>query len=123
MFTLDDVPAGNDVIFVATGTGLAPYVSMLRSNYAFHAGHRTVVFHGARHSWDLGYRGDMESLAAHHDNFTYVPTISDPDEETEEWTGLTGRVTAFFEDDTAEMVLGAPLDPARVSVSCAGIPP
>ncbi len=122
MFTLDEVPAGNDVVFVATGTGLAPYVSMLRSDYAFHAGHRTVVFHGARHSWDLGYRGDMESLVARHDNFTYVPTISNPDDETEEWTGMTGRVTAFFEDDTAEMILGGPLDPARVSVFLCGNP-
>lgn len=122
MFTLKDVPEGNDVLFVATGTGLAPYVSMLRSDYAFHAGHRTVVFHGARHSWDLGYRREMEGLVAHHDSFTYVPLVSRPGDETEEWPGLTGRVTSVFEDDTAEMVLGAPIDPARVSVFLCGNP-
>ncbi len=37
MFTLDDVPAERQLVFVATGTGLAPYLSMLRSAYEFDA--------------------------------------------------------------------------------------
>ena len=60
MFTLDDVPEGNDVVFVATGTGLAPYLSMLRSAYQFDAARRTVVCQAARVSWDLGYRSELE---------------------------------------------------------------
>ncbi len=122
MFTLGDVPPDNDVIFVATGTGLAPYVSMLRSAYDFAATRRTLVVQGARHSWDLGYRRDMEALAARHDSFRYVPMVSRPDGENPPWPGRTGRVTALFADDGIKDLLGGPLDPERIKVFLCGNP-
>ena len=121
MFTLEDVPAGRDIVFVATGTGLAPYLSMLRSSYAFDRGHRTVVVHGARVSYDLGYRSELEGMAARFDNFHYLPII-DRKEMDPGWTGPVGYVNDLFNDGTVAERLGHELDPANTAVFLCGNP-
>jgi len=121
MFTLNDVPEGKDIVFVGTGTGLAPYLSMLRSRYAFDAGHRTVVVHGARVAYDLGYRSEMEGLAARYENFTYLPIIDHPERDPG-WTGPVGYVNRFFTEGTVAGHLGHDLDPASTVVFLCGNP-
>jgi ferredoxin--NADP+ reductase len=121
MFTLDDVAPGHDIIFIATGTGLAPYISMLRSSYRFGAGHKTIVIHGARTSWDLGYRNDLEGLAALWPDFHYLPII-DEIERDPRWPGPVGFVNRHFEDGSVEKALGRPLTPAGVAVFLCGNP-
>ena len=121
MFTLDDVPAGKDIVFVATGTGLAPYLSMLRSRYEFDGGHRTVVVHGSRVSYDLGYRSELDGLAARFDNFHYLPIIDQPEHDPG-WTGETGYVTRFFEDGTVAENMGRAVDPENTVVFLCGNP-
>lgn len=91
--TLEKVPPGADVILIATGTGLAPYMSMVRT--LVQSGgidRRIAVIHGARHSWDLGYQAELQTLAALSPSFTYVPVISEPAKEPAEWRGMTGFV-------------------------------
>ncbi|MFO7654165.1 MAG: ferredoxin--NADP reductase [Candidatus Krumholzibacteriia bacterium] len=121
MFTLDDVPAGNDVIFVATGTGLAPYLSMLRSAYRFDTERRTVVCHAARVSWDLGYRSELEGLSMRHENLHYLPIIDESDRDPL-WRGPVGYVTRFFDEGTVAEKLGHDIDPARTSIFLCGNP-
>ncbi len=121
MFTLDDVPRGHDILMIATGTGLAPYISMLRSAYDFEAGHRTVVVHAARNSWDLGYRSELEALAARWPNLHYLPIISDPEREPA-WRGRTGLVYEYFDDGTIERLLGRPVAPGRLGCFLCGNP-
>jgi ferredoxin/flavodoxin---NADP+ reductase len=122
MFTLDDVPSENDLLFVATGTGLAPYMSMLRSNFCFGCRHRTSVIHGARNSWSLGYRPDLEALEKAELNFSYLPVVSRPENETLPWQGATGRVTSPFDDGSIETLLGRPFNTEKLSVFLCGNP-
>jgi ferredoxin--NADP+ reductase len=121
MFTLDDVPEGKDIVLVGTGTGLAPYVSMLRSRYAFDAGHRTVVVHGARVTYDLGYRSEMLGLAARYENFHYLSIIDHPERDPG-WTGPVGYVNRFFTEGTVAELLGHDLDPQNTVVFLCGNP-
>jgi len=121
MFTLDEVPAGKDLVFVATGTGLAPYLSMLRSRYAFDAGHHTVVVHGSRVSYDLGYRTELEGMAARYEHFHYLPVIDHPDRDPS-WTGEVGYVNRFFSEGRVAQLLGHPLVPERTAVFLCGNP-
>jgi len=121
MFTMAEVPDHHDVVLVATGTGLAPYISMLRSRYQFESGRRTVVVHGSRVSYDLGYRSEVEGLAARYDSFTYLPIIDMPERDPS-WTGQVGFVNRFFEEGIVADALGHPIDPETTSVFLCGNP-
>jgi ferredoxin--NADP+ reductase len=96
MFTLDQVPPDKHVVFVATGTGIAPYMSMIRTHLASDRGRKFAVLHGARHSSDLGYRVELVYLTRSHKNIVYVPVISEPERETQPWRGLTGFLQDFW---------------------------
>ena len=95
-FTLDRVPADKNVIMISTGTGLAPFMSMLRSHLADGEDRHFAVFHGAWHSWELGYRSELTMLARVCKNFVYVPTISEPDDEPLPWPGHVGFVQRLW---------------------------
>ena len=83
-------------VFVATVTGIAPFVSLLRTLAArFRAGDWSaerpiLLLQGASRSWELGYLDEMRALEAEMPWFRYVPTVSRPWEDPE-WTGETGR--------------------------------
>jgi ferredoxin--NADP+ reductase len=84
-------------LFVSTGTGIAPFLSMIRDT--METPRRTVVLHGCSYVDELGYRDELE---AHERDGTYplryVPTISRPnDPRNAEWPGRTGRVEAVVE--------------------------
>jgi ferredoxin/flavodoxin---NADP+ reductase len=121
MFTLDRVPPGKAVLLVATGTGLAPYISMLRTMLIHETSRRFVVLHGARCSWDLGYRAELESLARLRPNFTYIPSITRPEQDPH-FRGQTGRIQHLLETGVVENSSGLPLDPARLDVFLCGNP-
>jgi ferredoxin--NADP+ reductase len=121
LFTLDRVAPGKAVILIATGTGLAPYISMLRTMLVNDSQRRYVVLHGARYSWDLGYRGELESLARVRPNFTYIPSITRPDEDPH-FHGRSGRLQALLEQGVVEKDSGVTLDPAQADVFLCGNP-
>ena len=75
------MPRDRNVALVATGTGVAPYMSMLRTELECGDSRRFAVLHGARHSWDLGYAAELHTMRRLCPNFTYLPTVSRPDEE------------------------------------------
>ena len=121
MFTLDRVALDKSVILIATGTGLAPYVSMLRTMLMTETERKFVVLHGARYSWDLGYRGELESLARLRPNFTYIPSITRPDQDPH-FHGRTGRIQTVLEQGAIEKDAGLELDPAKTDVFLCGNP-
>lgn len=90
MFTLDMVKENANIVMLSTGTGLAPYMSMLRTVLKPPMKNHFVVVHGARHSWDLGYRSELMTLRTICDKLTYIPVISRPNEEMLKWGGQTG---------------------------------
>lgn len=121
VFTLDRVPAGKHVVLIATGTGLAPYISMLRTLLMNDTSRRYVVIHGARFSWDLGYRGELETLARLRPNFTYIPSITRQDYDPT-FRGHTGRIQALLEQGVVERESGIALDPGSVDIFLCGNP-
>jgi len=121
VFTLDRVPPEKAVVLVATGTGLAPYMSMLRTMLINETKRKFVVLHGARYSWDLGYRGELESLARLRPNLTYIPTITRPEQDVR-FHGHVGRLQALLAQGLVEKASGVPLDPAQAEVFLCGNP-
>jgi ferredoxin--NADP+ reductase len=121
IFTLDRVPAEKSVVLIATGTGLAPYISMLRTMLVNDSRRKFVILHGARYGWDLGYRGELESLARLRPNLTYIPSITRPDQDPH-FHGYTGRIQALMEQGVLEKESGVALDPQQAEVFLCGNP-
>jgi ferredoxin-NADP reductase len=79
----------SDSILVATGTGIAPFRSILRGKVAEHGERNFSLIFGVRHESGLLYHSEWIELARTASNFDYQPTLTRP---THTWTGLAGRV-------------------------------
>lgn len=83
-------PFETDYYYIATGTGVAPFRSMIDTMY--HKGCddvRLELYFGVRHQDDIIYHDHWTGLAKKHPNFTYVPTLSRPKDG---WDGEQGYV-------------------------------
>jgi ferredoxin-NADP reductase len=85
---------GHRSVFVATGTGIAPFRSMLLDHLPTTHPHVNLLF-GVRHEHGLLYRAELERLAEEHPTFRFLPTITRP---TESWKGRRGRVQAHLDE-------------------------
>jgi ferredoxin--NADP+ reductase len=119
-FGLGPIPTSADVVAVATGTGLAPYVSMLRRD-GEPRWRRFAVLHGVRTETELVYGDELQAQADARDDFAYVPVCSREPEDSP-WPGPRGRVgDVLCAPDFAERS-GITLDPANCHVLLCGNP-
>lgn len=125
-FTLDDTVSEDDPrlkVFVAAGTGLAPFTSIVEADIAADPKARLdkyVLMHGASYPNEIGYKARLEQLAADN-GLRYMPTISRP-KEAPEWSEHTGRVEDFFKAERlaeTEKLMG--LEPGQLSPETAVI--
>ena len=121
-FTLDQVPKDQNVILVGTGTGLAPYMSMIRSELSSEQTRKYAVIHGAYHSWDLGYHGELVMMERISPAFAYIPVVSNPEEEPVKWSGQTGFVQKIWESGMVEQAWGLKPTPENTHVFLCGHP-
>ncbi len=96
MFTMSQVPNEFNIVLIATGTGVAPYMSMIRTEVTEGVRHRFAVIHGAYHSIDLGYHSELVTLDSVSKNFTYIPILSHAHEEKIPWHGQEGFVQKIW---------------------------
>jgi len=85
-------PPLHDTVFIATGTGIAPFRAMLHWLLAEndrHQGRQLRLLFGARYEQDIYYREEFERLAAEHTHFHFLPTLS---RANADWKGLRGYV-------------------------------
>lgn len=121
-FTLDDVSPDAHLVLVATGTGLAPYMSMLRTILPVHDGRKIAILLGARHSWDLGYQAELATMDAQNPPLRYVPIISRPAEEPVPWGGRAGYVQDLWRSGEVEKAWGFAPSPENTGVFLCGNP-
>ena len=122
MFTLAEVRAEFNAVLIATGTGVAPYMSMIRTEIAGGLKRRFAVFHGAYHSSDLGYHSELQTLAAVAPSFIYLPTLSHPHEDPAPWNGHTGFVQKLWIDGVLDNAWGFHPSAADTHVFLCGHP-
>jgi len=122
MFTVNSVPPGQNLALIATGTGLAPYMSMLRTLLEPGGPQRFAVIHGARHSWDLGYRSELTTLQRLCKNFAYFPILSDPGDEPVPWNLATGWVQDVWRSDALSRAWGLEIRPDNTHIFLCGNP-
>ena len=94
-----------DVVFVAVGTGIAPFRSMIWHLFRRGFSRRIWLLFGTRYDNRIPYHGEWLELAHKHSNFIYIPTISRP---SPEWKGETGyvqtKIPRFFADPTGKRI-------------------
>ncbi len=108
IFTLDE--KYNSHLMVATVTGVAPFISMLRSYFHRQGeGHRFYVLEGASYQDELVYDKELEQMEADHpDTVSFIPTVSRPTESRNDgWTGASGRANEIVEEQIEKLGLKA----------------
>jgi ferredoxin/flavodoxin---NADP+ reductase len=97
IFTLDQKSGHNQHFLISTVTGIAPYISMIRTlvrdlkEGRLAPSFRFAVLQGVSRSEEFGYDHELLGLANEHPWLTYIQTISRPWEDPE-WKGERGRV-------------------------------
>jgi Na+-transporting NADH:ubiquinone oxidoreductase subunit F len=95
-----------DILMIATGTGLAPIMSILRYMRREKIQRNITLFFGTRLEGDLFCIEELKDLAKELPKFSFIPTLSRmPDDSL--WKGERGRVTALIEQRIPD---GANLD-------------
>jgi ferredoxin--NADP+ reductase len=122
IFTLRDIPADKNLIMVATGTGLAPYMSMLRTHLASEGKRRFAAIVGSRHSWDIAYSAELTTMGRLSTNLDYLPIVSRPAEEPVPWAGETGHVQDLWRSGKLAARWGFPPTPENSHVLLCGAP-
>jgi len=95
-------PPMRDTIFIATGTGIAPFRSMLHwllADPSRHESKQLWLLFGSRTEQDIYYHREFLRLANEHGNFHYLPTLS---RGTPDWQGLRG----YVQQQVAEIAAG-----------------
>jgi ferredoxin/flavodoxin---NADP+ reductase len=98
---LREVPDAETLWLVATGTGIAPFLSVLRTDEPWRRFRNIVVVHAVRHARELVYREIVQPTRAH-----YVTIVS-----REPHPGsLAGRIPAALRDGRLEAAAGVKID-------------
>jgi ferredoxin--NADP+ reductase len=86
---------GHTCFWVATGTGMAPFMSMLDTLRAHGQTRDIVLLHGVSYDHDLAWREELEGLVERGFPLRYAGTVSRP-QQCPDWRGLTGRAEAVL---------------------------
>jgi ferredoxin--NADP+ reductase len=94
-------------LFVSTGTGIAPFMAMMRQHLIKGKPRKTVMLNGSSYVHELGYRDVLERWQGDGTYpVTYVPTISRPtDPKNAGWTGRSGRAEGALMDVVQDLDL------------------
>ena len=85
-----------DILFIATGSGLAPIKSILHQMEREQIQRKATLFFGDRTPKDLYYNHELKEFEHNIPHFTYVPILSRTTQE-DQWQGEKGRVTNAIE--------------------------
>ena len=122
--TLERFIDGRDLWLLASGTGLAPFLSILQDFEVWQRFQRIVLVYSARSAGELAYQPmihglkDLEHLAEYADKLTYLPLVT-----REQAPGcLHGRITTLLTSGELERAAGLGLSPEHSRLMLCGNP-
>jgi len=118
-FCVGEVPPADVLWCLSTGTGLGPFLSILRTALPWSRFQRVVLVHAVRRAEELTYRDEIAGIGrAHAGAFAYVPMVSreaHPD-------ALAGRIPAAIADGRLEAAVGIALSAENSHAMLCGNP-
>ena len=115
---LSEVPPAEELWLVATGTGIAPFLSMLRTASPWQRYRRVILVHGVRRASELVYGPLIEQLMRSHAGQLSCVRFTSREKAP---GALEGRVPAAVADGRLESA-GAPISPERSQFMLCGNP-
>ncbi|MCF8179402.1 MAG: ferredoxin--NADP reductase [Sulfuritalea sp.] len=122
--TVDQLAPGKDLWLLASGTGLGPFMSMLRDPAVWQNYERLIVAHSVRHSTELAWRKEIaeipksELFADAKATLTYLPVVTrEPGA-----TPLEERIPLLLADGRLEAAANTALDVATSRLMVCGNP-
>ncbi|CUS48112.1 MAG: ferredoxin--NADP+ reductase Fpr [Idiomarinaceae bacterium HL-53] len=114
-FTLKDVPPAHSMWMMSTGTGIGPFLSMLKSGQPWSTFERVVLVHAVRTAEDLCYQELIaEWQETHPQQFRYIPILS----RDHQANTLKGRIPHLIENEQLEKAAGCKLDLSAQVMLC-----
>jgi len=117
--TLEEVPQGEHLWLLATGTALGPFLSILKTEAPWRRYRRVVLVHAVREARELAYQDQVQALLSHYaGQFTFVPFVSR--EQTD--FALSGRIAEAIADGRLEARAQTVISSAASQVMICGNP-
>jgi ferredoxin--NADP+ reductase len=122
---LRDLKPGKRLYLLGSGTGLAPFMSLIKDPETYERFEKIILVHGVRYRSELAYRDFIEWELTHHEylgqqvrnQLVYFPTV------TRERFRSQGRITSLIESGKLfEQTHMPPLDPVTDRVMICGSP-
>jgi ferredoxin--NADP+ reductase len=116
--TPDRFVDGGDLWMLATGTGIGPFISMLRDPYVWQKFRNLVLVHGVRHADEFSYRDTLAALQKQppsvapsiaQANLHVIETVTRDPAPTAGQHVLHGRITTLLANGLLEKAAGLPL--------------
>lgn len=118
-FTLSNVPQGNDLWLLATGTGVAPFLSLLRTPEVWQRFEHVILVYAVRQWHDIAYTELIENLKKDYpDRFRFVPFVS----REKIADTIHGHIPASITNGTIERVAGKALSLSDSQIMLCGNP-
>ncbi len=116
---LSEIPDGEDLWMMSTGTGIGPFLSILKTQTPWQRFKRCILVHGVRKAEELTYQKTIQLIKAdHEDQFDYVPFVS---REPTEFT-ISGRIPAAIKDGRLEERVQLKIEDGKSQIMLCGNP-
>jgi ferredoxin--NADP+ reductase len=117
LLTLDEIPPAEHLWMMCTGTGLGPFLSIVKTNAPWQRFEHVVLVQAVRHERDLAYAGHIRTIVEQHGGqLSFIPFVSR--EPTD--FALSGRIPAAIIDGRLEARAGLALSPDASHVMLCG---
>lgn len=122
--TLERFPDGRDLWLLASGTGLGPFLSILRDPEVWRRFEHILLVHSVRTAGELAYREQIAELPARmqapggREQLRYLPLVT---RETVPGA-LHERITTLLDSGALERAAGLPIEPAHARLMLCGNP-
>jgi len=127
--TPDRFNDGEDLWMFATGTGVGPFISMLRDPYVWGKFRNLILVHSVRHADEFAYHDELTAFARRPPfnlpdpaRLHVVKSATRDQPSGDDPIRLNGRVTTLLEEGTLEKSVGLPIREAASRIMMCGNP-
>jgi ferredoxin/flavodoxin---NADP+ reductase len=125
--TPDRFEDGDDLWMFATGTGIGPFISMLRDPYVWRKFRNLILVHCVRHADEFAYQDELAGLVRQPPSgararLLTVRSLTREQIASKDPLTLNGRITTLLDDGTLEKNLGLPITESSSRIMMCGNP-